>query len=92
MSASKWDWTTESPSVPGIYWAAHGKKVEIVELLFWPYPDRLSAYETANDDNKPLGDYTHWIGPLIPPPPPIGTASPELVKAGASKGDRYGQL
>ncbi len=95
MAASKWDWTTEAPSAPGWYWVWDDLEVECVYFEIGDSGKLVYRCGVKYEDDYicPAEDTgTHFIGPLIPPPPPIGTVTPVLVRAGAKTDDGYGQL
>ena len=59
------EWTTETPTVEGWYWARHEVTKEIVMTQVCQI---TSDYWTT--ENGPIWQFTHWLGPLPVPEPP----------------------
>lgn len=72
------EWTTTTPTQGGLWWAYDGKEVIPVDLYFSEF-NRLTgcagllAYELGEyyGLGVTLDSFTHWMGPLTPPAPPM---------------------
>jgi hypothetical protein len=66
-------WTTGLPTAAGWYFAvlrkgAMGLPVEMVHVL--PHDGGALLYRPSLQKNWTAEDFTHWHGPLVPPPLP----------------------
>lgn len=70
-------WTTEKPTEDGLWWAFDGENVVPVDLYVTEFEvpgrqARMAAFELGSNYDVPraLEEFTHWMGPLLPPEPP----------------------
>jgi hypothetical protein len=69
-------WTTTPPTEPGWYWAAIWRPDvdDIREVVRVVSPNgRLLVVMAGTDEVFQLGEFTHWLGPLPIPAPPVDT-------------------
>lgn len=60
-------WTTQAPTVPGMYWTRDRDGArECVEVAGWS-SDRLLAFRCGVDGPHELGYFCEWAGPLVAP-------------------------
>ena len=64
-------WTTKVPSQPGVYWAYAKGYDETVLHVDVRFEDENALVVWVEDCKYPLSEFTHWIGPLLIPEPPI---------------------
>ncbi len=62
-------WTTEPPTKPGWYWTMLNKP-RLVKVSQEAFTSELHVTHTGNEQEYPLSDYTHWLGPLLEPENP----------------------
>jgi hypothetical protein len=86
------EWTTTPPTAPGWYWAKHpsgwsddvGCTDEdapvVVFLMDSPYSPGGLVVDAPGHLSKvrSIEEFTHWLGPIEPPEPPLARAHPEV--------------
>jgi hypothetical protein len=72
---ARMQWTTTPPTEPGWYWVRWNipyiHDVEIVRVYREHQGDRLFVADIGEDAEFELAKFTHWLGPLPIPEPPI---------------------
>ncbi len=67
--AEMWDcpeWTTEPPTVEGLYFAKHKKG----DGPMWVYFDGKEVLHFDYEGAADVSDFSHWLGPIPEPGPP----------------------
>lgn len=62
------EWLTEPPNMPGYYWAwdMRDEKLVIVHAFYMGINHKFLTL-VVDWDNRDDSEFSHWMGPIIPP-------------------------